>query len=35
VRSSLIRPDGIVDFDITDHPGAYGRIVPIDGAAAR
>lgn len=35
VRSSLIRPDGIVDFDITDHPGAYGRIAPIDGAAAR
>jgi predicted phosphodiesterase len=35
VRSTLVRPDGMIDIDISEHPGAYGKLAPIDPVAAR
>lgn len=34
VTVRLVAPDGIRDLDITDHPGAYGPIAPIDPVPA-
>jgi predicted phosphodiesterase len=35
VASQLVRPDTFADFDIADHPGAYGRPAPAEPAVVR